>query len=374
MILQIEQNKIKSMAEELTRGHMEKDQHAHQQTHEIGDLRGREAIFESKMRETENMLNVHRNHLSEAKCCIQELEGQNRNKDIQISELHSQLRIIQSTPCSAPSENEIMSLRNQVQELGSRLNLDSDHYNNVIIAKDRELNDLRAKFEMELAKPVINKETVVERAGQAYPVVDTNQLRAYEDKLRYLEEILMSKDGQIDQLSIQLSQKPHMEIVHPPHHPVEVVQAPPLREVVYERDPYLIERNKQLAEELERTLLNEQKMGAELAMRLEEISRLHCLIEDLKAMPPQQIRVEVPVERRVTVTSKLGPAIERYLELYNKNKNLQLKEAIFAALYYYKNFRQYLRLSHTRREKVIVNQTLEVYDGTQEVWNFYRQS
>lgn len=374
MILQIEQNKIKSMAEELTRNHMERDKISFEQTHQIGDLKGREAIFESKMRETETMLTVHRNHLTEAKGIIQELEGQNRKKDIEISELHSRLRIIQSTPTSAPSENEIRSLRNQVSELGARLKLDSDHYNNVIIAKDNELHDMRAKFEMELAKPVFNREFVVEKGPEPIPVVDGNRIRAYEDKLRYLEEILMSKDGQIDQLSIQLSQKAHIEVVHQPHHPVQAVHAPPIREVVYERDPYLIERNKQLAEELERTLLNEQKMGAELAMRLEETSRLHCLIEDLKSMPPQQLRVEVPVERRVTVSTKLGPAIERYLELYNRNKNLQLKEAIFAALYYYKNFRQYLRLAHTRREKVIVNQTLEVYDGTQEVWNFYRQS
>lgn len=167
----------------------------------------------------------------------------------------------------------------------------------------------------------------------------------------------MSKDRQIEQLGIQLSQRPNIEVVREPHPPVMVAPAPPLREVVYERDPYLIERNKQLAEEVERTLLNEQKMGAELAMRLEEIGRLQCLIEDLRSMPPQQIRVEVPVERRVTVYPKLGPVIERYLELYNKNKNLQVKEACFSALYYYKNFRQYLRLSHTRREKVVVNQT-----------------
>lgn len=178
MILQIEQNKIKSMAEELQRVHMDRDKSSHEQIMHIGDLKGRESIFESKMREMENMLTINRNHLNESKQIITELEDRNHHKDREIAELQSQLRIIQATPCSAPSENEIIALRNQVTELSNRLNLDSDHYNNVIIAKDRDLNELKNKFEHELAKPIINREVIVERAPEQIPVMDGNVVRA----------------------------------------------------------------------------------------------------------------------------------------------------------------------------------------------------
>ena len=41
-------------------------------------------------------------------------------------------------------------------------------------------------------------------------------------------------------------------------------------------------------------------------------------------------------------------------------------------LFYYRLFKKYKRLSEERREKVIVNQRLEVVDGTALVWTYLR--
>lgn len=270
--------------------------------------------------------------------------------------------------------------------------MDSTHYINQLNHKDQTIQELINRLEnmpMQQQQPTFAKEIIYQghaetvnahantgfsMDGQRQP---TDRERQLEDAKNYLEDMLRAKDNQIEEMHIELSRKPAIEVVRERQSyqmDMPVTNKPPIREVVYERDPYLIERNKQLKEELENALLSEQKAHAECSMKIEEIGRLQCLIEDLKSMPPKQIRVEIPYEHRITVTARIGPSIEKYLALYEKNNNKKCQALGFAALYYYKNFRQYLRMSHKRKEKVIVNQTIQVYDGTQEICNFYRQS
>lgn len=65
---------------------------------------------------------------------------------------------------------------------------------------------------------------------------------------------------------------------------------------------------------------------------------------------------------------------ERLLELQAKAFDKERLELTFNCLYYYKNFRHYLRKFHTTQEKVVVSQRLEVIDGTRDVWEFCRNS
>ena len=103
-----------------------------------------------------------------------------------------------------------------------------------------------------------------------------HKIRSLEDEKNYLEDALRAKDIQLETMSINLLRKPAIEVVHGGPMIEHSVQCKPsIREVVYERDPYLVERNKQLKEELENALLSEQRAHAEQAMKIEEIGRLH---------------------------------------------------------------------------------------------------
>lgn len=96
------------------------------------------------------------------------------------------------------------------------------------------------------------------------------------------------------------------------------------------------------------------------------------MIAELKALPPKQVVIEKVLNKHVEVTGRIGDRVERLMEMYDKNNKWKKMQLAFTMLYYYKNFRYYLKLTHQRKEKVVVNQTLEVYDGTLEVWNYSR--
>lgn len=56
------------------------------------------------------------------------------------------------------------------------------------------------------------------------------------------------------------------------------VKEPPIKEIVYERDPYLIEQNERLARELEESLKQEQSAKLDLSEKIKEIRDLNQII------------------------------------------------------------------------------------------------
>lgn len=70
------------------------------------------------------------------------------------------------------------------------------------------------------------------------------------------------------------------------------VKDPPMKEIRYEKDPYLIEQNQRLSKELEEAINQEQAAKMDLKEKIQEIRDLNNIIAELKARPPKVVYKE----------------------------------------------------------------------------------
>ena len=152
------------------------------------------------------------------------------------------------------------------------------------------------------------------------------------------------------------------------------IKEAPLKEIKYEKDPFLIEQNKRLNDELEKALRNEQGANLKLKQVLEELRDANNKIAELLALPPKIKEIKVTKEVIIEKPTRIGPALEKLMDMYKKHSDELKRRLGLNMMYYYRLFKHYRKLALEKKEKVIVNQKLEVIDGTYEVWKFMRQS
>ena len=194
---------------------------------------------------------------------------------------------------------------------------------------------------------------------------------------QYVQELLAQlniKNGKIEELETAQHNrhvKPPCEAAQPE---TTELRDHKTKEIRYERDPYLIEQNDQLSKELEESIQQEQKAKLLLKEKIDEIAHLNAIIHDLKSRPARTVIKKENVEIVRTLNSRIGEPLDILMTMFKKRQDLRLKQALFNALYYYRLFNKYRKLLMLKREKVLVNQKLEVYDGTYEVWVNMRQN
>lgn len=153
----------------------------------------------------------------------------------------------------------------------------------------------------------------------------------------------------------------------------------PAFEIQYQPDPYVLEQNQKLAEELQKSLDNERRAYSELAGKVHEINQLNRQITDLKANPQKIIQHIPPQPKEISRLAR--QKITRLTKRANAASSDAIKRLSLAALHYYARARRLARQQQTivetktkEGEKVIIKQQLEVVDGTFEVWASIRRS
>lgn len=147
----------------------------------------------------------------------------------------------------------------------------------------------------------------------------------------------------------------------------------PIKEIRYEKDPYLIEQNQRLSKELEEAIQQEQAAKMDLREKIQEIRDLNNKIAELEAMPPK-IEYKTKIEKKIiNKPTRIGPALEKLMDRYKSYNDDRCRRMGLNMMYYFRLFKHYRKMAMERKEKVMINQKLEVIDGTFEVWKFMRQ-
>lgn len=201
---------------------------------------------------------------------------------------------------------------------------------------------------------------------------DSGLVRELRLQIEDLERELADKD----KLIMDLNNKIHLHATEFVKEAPKVVrvQDPPIKEVHYEKDPYILEQNAKLNRELEDALKQEQNAKLELQAKIREIRDLNNLISELKARPPEKVIMEKIVTKEVTKNSRIGEPLDILMTRYKARCDEEKKRLALNMLYYYRLFNHYRKLSLERKEKVIVTQKLEVIDGTFNIWIWLRES
>lgn len=132
-------------------------------------------------------------------------------------------------------------------ELQNRARKDIDNYENELSRKDQIILELRDKINQLLCQsPVIT--------GQQFysPANDSEEKDALISKLR---TTVGDMDTEIRMLRADLAKKPAVEFREIPAPKVVRVTEENLKEIRYEKDPYLIEQNARLSKELDDALV-----------------------------------------------------------------------------------------------------------------------
>ena len=182
------------------------------------------------------------------------------------------------------------------------------------------------------------------------PVTQMSFVQQDDGLIYKLRSTIADRETEISDLRNELRRRQTVDVVREPPKVVRVTE-PNLKEVRYEKDPYLIEQNARLSKELEQALvvcsdqLEEQNAKNDLAEKIKEIQRLLDLIAQLKAAPPRVVTREVVKTQHVSAPTRIGDRAERLFDLYKKNNDLMAKQLKLNMLYYFKLYMKYRRLA-----------------------------
>ena len=275
------------------------------------------------------------------------------------------------------NEGYIRELEAQIRQMSEGWQRTERKYESEIDQRDNMIEDLRQKLR---EKTVIHAERVIQQ-----PVVTTRHTVIEDDNLgniKLIKQLRQEISTLKDQLTVkndQLNELRNMKHVERVEYIKEApkiirIQDPPLTEIQYKQDPYLIEQNTSLKVEIEKALDQEQKAKLDVRDKLNEIARLRKQVIELNARPPESVFKEKIVTRIQEKPARIGHALGILMDRYDSYQGQKLKHAVFSMLYYHRLFKQYKRLFDQKKEKVLVNQKLEVIDGTFEVWRSLKSS
>ena len=261
-------------------------------------------------------------------------------------------------------------------------NEEIDRLRKLLKEKDQEIYELRSR---PMPQPIITSappppppdvdlsewENAVRIRDEEIARLKARNIPQEFDDSEYIKAI-KDRDYEIRRLREELSKKAQVEIIRKSPKIERIPE--PITKIQYEKDPVLIEENKRLAKELEIAVEEEQNAKRELKEALEEIEKLHRIIAELKARPPKIIEKEKIVVKKVDKPVRIGNRLEKLMDMYKKKWDRLNKRLAQDVLYYYRLAKHFQRLSKQTKERVFINQKLEVVDGTWDIWNFMRLS
>ena len=257
-----------------------------------------------------------------------------RSKDEEIARLRKIIEEMSREPKTSINLDNSDEWRIRFQELQNRHRRDIDNYEGELVKKDQIIMELRDRINQLLASPSPPPQTI-------YQTDD--------DLVNRLKSALSDRDREINYLRNELMNKKNtFEIAAEPPQVVRLAE-PNLKEVRYEKDPYLTEQNLRLSKELEAALLEEQNAKNDLREKYKDIERLNDTIAQLKNLPPKTITKEVYKTQQVIQPTRIGDQVDRLFDMYKKNNDLMAKRLAQDMLYYYKMYMKYFRLAQKQR-------------------------
>lgn len=170
-----------------------------------------------------------------------------------------------------------------------------------------------------------------------------------------LRRSIEDKDTEIMMLKAELARKPQVQYLEKPEPKLVRVAEENQKEIIYEKDPYLIEQNARLSRELQKALVTgsnkneEQTAKLDLSDKIKEIQRLQDLIAELKSMPPRIVIQDKLITKEVEIPSRIGERADKLFDIYKRHADELAKRLAQDMLYYYGLFRKYERLAKQKR-------------------------
>lgn len=141
----------------------------------------------------------------------------------------------------------------------------------------------------------------------------------------------------------------------------------------YKQDPEIIKLNKELTLQIEESLQLEQIAKERVASLESQNKELLGKLSELESRPPRTVFKEKIVERVERIEPPpMGPRLELLFNKYKSYRDDLSNEMIFRCLKLNAAASKYKRLYENRKEKVLVNQKLEIVDGTFYVFEYMR--
>ena len=149
------------------------------------------------------------------------------------------------------------------------LNKTEKKYESEIDRRDDLIEELRQKLR---EKSVIHAERVVSQPKYDDNLGNVQLIKQLRSDISTLKDQLTAKNDQLNELR---SMKMVERVEYIKEAPKIIrIQEPPLTEIQFKQDPYLIEQNASLRQEIEKALDQEQKAKLDVREKLDEIARL----------------------------------------------------------------------------------------------------
>ena len=131
----------------------------------------------------------------------------------------------------------------------------------------------------------------------------------------------------------------------------------------------------QLTAQIEESLQLEQ-VAKERANRFEgENISLKAKIQELESRPPRVVVKDRIVEKVERIQPQpVGPRLELLFSKFKSYQDDVVRSCVFQCLRLNTEARKFERLAANRKERVLVNQKLEIVDGTLQVFEYLRSS
>lgn len=127
--------------------------------------------------------------------------------------------------------------------------------------------------------------------------------------------------------------------------------------------------------QLDKALEEEQKSKTELARVTIKLAKIQQELLVLKSQPPRlEIREKIIKEVEQLPAPRIGRNMEILFDRYKSKQDSKIKALIFNTLFYHKEMQKMVKERIEQRKKVLINQKLEVIDGTYQVWEYTRRS
>ena len=176
---------------------------------------------------------------------------------------------------------------------------------------------------------------------------------------------------QFDNLSEQ-KQQTQIEIVREAPQIIRVKE-PPIVHTEFKQDPAIIKLNQDLTVQIEESLQLEQITKERCSKLTSKNKQLENQLAELNSRPPKTVIKEKIVTKVERITPPpMGPRLELLFNKYKSYRDDLVREMTFRTLKMNMLYQKYKRMYENRKEKVIVNQKLEIVDGTFQVFEYMR--
>lgn len=285
--------------------------------------------------------------------CVHVKDQINEQKDLDYSLLYNQYGLVKKIGKDTKDKEEylhevlkdrISKQETEIKILSGKLYDSQRDKNDFLISKENEIS-IQNFRNMGSAKDVLDLKNALEtarheldRKGRRIEELmillrkSEEEIAASHNMVRHYQNLLDSKNYGYDEAS---GDRLESDKIAPE---VFRVDGPKTIEIIYEKDDELVKRNKQLADDLERAILEEQNARLKLGNVMNELEHTKKLYKDLEEVGhnPRSVYVPKEVKNEIIKNARIGDRIEQILDVNDKYNVKPMNQVqVLCVLYYY---------------------------------------